>query len=508
MSPQKRRIRGAVAALLLGLAVAPAPASAADVYVVDGPRLVRQHDPWTPAAPAAPVGSRQSPVASTAARKKSKRKKDVGRRAVLRALRKARRQGRISPADHKSYLRSYNRARRTRKRLRGARRRQLRGVIATLEGIARRKRLTASRMKALFLQLRRNTRFWPRYPFPASGDRITFKGSELLFEYYPGSGLQIQPLGNFGKANGMIGSCDGTFDAPCRPERIRRLLDELSTLAAVRGRFRAWEYYFTFGGGRPPWISGMAQATGLQALARGARLLNEPRYFEVAAAGLGAFQRRHPVGVRARGPDGGVHYLQYSFNRRLFILNAFAQSVLGLYDYAQITGGEQARALFASGDRELRRETPHHDIGDWSLYSRRGAESTFEYHKLLRDFLRGLCKRLAAGVYCDTARNFTRYMREPAKLTFLGPGTATEEDVTNVRFNVSKLSTVEIKIYKGERLGLTKSGTFRRGRRYFTWRPRSPGLYTVRIAAKELRTGKGLRTRDSSEIEVEDAPGK
>ncbi len=43
-------------------------------------------------------------------------------------------------------------------------------------------------------------------------------------------------------------------------------------------RFIAWEYMFHFGGGAPPWISGMAEATAIQALARAAVLLEEPAY--------------------------------------------------------------------------------------------------------------------------------------------------------------------------------------------------------------------------------------
>ena len=43
----------------------------------------------------------------------------------------------------------------------------------------------------------------------------------------------------------------------------------MQALAVQRSkRFIAWEDAFAFGGGSPPWMSGMAQATGIQALAR------------------------------------------------------------------------------------------------------------------------------------------------------------------------------------------------------------------------------------------------
>src|SRR3712207_6945373 len=48
------------------------------------------------------------------------------------------------------------------------------------------------------------------------------------------------------------------------PARFRAAADNIVRLAVDRGRFKAWEYYFAFGGGRAPWISGLSQATGMQ----------------------------------------------------------------------------------------------------------------------------------------------------------------------------------------------------------------------------------------------------
>ena len=38
------------------------------------------------------------------------------------------------------------------------------------------------------------------------------------------------------------------------------------------------------------------------------------------------------------------------------------------------------------------------------------------------------------------------------------------------------------------------------------WRPRGPGLFTVRLGAKELRTGMGKKDRATTEIEVDPKP--
>ena len=80
-------------------------------------------------------------------------------------------------------------------------------------------------------------------------------------------------------------------------------------------------------------------------------------------------------------------------------------------------------------------------------------------------------------------------------------------DLTAIRFNVSKLSAVEVTITKGDEgwrsTGSPPSGAGRA--RSCGGRARA-GLYTVKLGAKELRTGLGLKDRGSTEIEVEPDP--
>ena len=62
-------------------------------------------------------------------------------------------------------------------------------------------------MPVVFLQVARNRQYWRTLPFPASEDRVTFRGSQILFEYFPGRGLQLHPLSTFKKANLIHGAC-------------------------------------------------------------------------------------------------------------------------------------------------------------------------------------------------------------------------------------------------------------------------------------------------------------
>lgn len=467
--------------IALGLS---SPAAAEPLLMVghDGVRAV--DDPFLPPRLVGDPGLASAPPRSGA---HSARGRGPSVRLVLRESLLA---GRLTQADHDRYRALYLAARVLRKRLQGARRAELHEVIATLEGLAGARRLSEQRMVSMFLTLRRNTQFWRLRPFPAAGTRVAFAGSPLFFEYYPGRGLQLQPLHAFSKANALYNACVGENTrpgVPCRRGTLRQLLDELSALGVDRGGFIAWEYYFATGGGRPPWISGLAQGTAIQALTRGAALLAEPAYLELARSALGAFEAAPPVGVRVPA-DGGAHYLLYSFNSRLRVLNGQLQAVTGLYDFATVTQDPRALALLQAGELSARAAVPRHDTGAWSLYADPGAESNLGYHRLVRDFLRNLCERTRAPVYCDTAARFTRYLEEQPGLELLGVrGSARAGRAAAVRFRLSKLSHVSLRITRGGRDAYYNRLLVGHGTRTFGWTPPRPGRYALRLEAADLR---------------------
>ena len=488
-------------------AVAAGPAQAGQVIVVDGNRAERVFDPAVPSRAEVelqPAGQARAAAAGARARASTKR----GRRAVYAALRRELRRKHIERADYRRWRTTYVRSIRTLRRLRGARATQLRYVLTSVESLALRRRLGATRMPVAFLQLERNRQYWPRLPYPASRDEVSFKGSQILFVYFPGEGLQLHPLSTFKKANALHGFCERR-EPSCDEAALRRILDEMTALAVKRGRnFIAWEYLFYFGGGMPPWMSGMAQATGIQALGRAAQLLGEPKYADTARRALGAFETGPPTGVRTTGPRGGVHYLQYSFAPGLYIFNAFLQSLIGLYDFDRVIGDQRARRLFDEAEPEARQEVPLSDVGDWSLYNYAGHESSRDYHELLREFLQSMCIRRLGAVYCQYAKKYRGYQIDPPVVRYEGPAVATEDRPVSLGFNVSKLSVIQVTVTRPDgRVVFDRLGTFRRGDGSFTWTPRGPSTFTVRVAAKELRTGLGKRDSDSAEIEVENRPG-
>src|SRR3954462_11971064 len=288
-------------------------------------------------------------------------------------------------------------------------------------------------------------------------------------------------LGNFGKLNGLWGAKDNA--------RLSFMLDELLALPARRAGGLAWEYYFTFGGGRPPWVSGLAQGTAVQALARAAqRLHRQADVLPVAKRALAIFRKRTPTGVRVPAQHGD-HYAIYSFAPSLRVLNGFIQSLVGLYDYARLSKDPEGTELFDAAEPEARAETPLYDTGAWSLYSRGSSthESTLSYHDLLEGFLAGLCKRTKVSVYCTTADHFVAYKTVAPDLTLhtarLRGGT-----YGRVKFELSKVSTVTLQIARGSRTVETRPfGAVGYGKRSFGWQvPRKAGTYTVVLTARDL----------------------
>ena len=191
-------------------------------------------------------------------------------------------------------------------------------------------KVTVSRLPVLMLTLANNTRYWKTGASLQNGAAVQFQGSELVWEYYAGSGIQLQVLHTFGEG-------DGYYEAgPSDYAKLATLMSEMVPLAVRRGGGIAWEYYFNWEGGRPPWVSAMAQATGLEALTNAYLATGNRRYLTDAHQALPLLETSPPTGVAVRTPLG-TRYLQYSFTPGTDIINAFLQTLLGLYDYAQVS---------------------------------------------------------------------------------------------------------------------------------------------------------------------------
>ena len=485
-SVHRRIVRGVAAPLLAVLALAlaavlalafPAGAQAARVLVMGaGGHVSARQDPFVPTAAPTPA---PSTVQATAAAAKPTKPRKPPQKTVASELKRLRNSGAITPAQYSTYNSQWGAALGSERRLRGTRATELEAVIENLHNIAAAGKLTPGRLPALFETLNVNRQWWTTGPLIGSGQYVEFSGSQLVWEYYAGQGIELQVLATFGKADGLY------TGGPSDYAEMLEVLSEIIPLAVNRAGGIVWEYYFRFDGGVPPWTSAMSQGTGIEALTRASEAFSDPNYLTLAHEALPVFTAPPPVGVRVP-TTLGARYVQYTFEPNTLILNAFLQSLIGLYDYAQVSHDSEAQQLFAAGNAEAQSEVPRFDTGAWSLYQP-GVEDTLSYHELVTGFLQQLCTRTQAPVYCVTAHQFTSYLTTPPTLQLLTQ-TVHKGKTSSISFQLSKYSHVGIVVVgPGGNTLFSTSASFGYGTPSFTVPPlKHKGTYTIHLSATDL----------------------
>ena len=291
---RQMRLLAALTALAAGALSSVAPAEAGRLLVFDNDRSVPMTSRrcrtlrWSAARPAADQHRACSQVDEHAGRAHVEPAGPGEARALARASRRTDPGRRSRPLSGRSTARRSGCAR----GLDSTRARELGYVIDTLRRSAAGSSSPRAGMPALFLILDRNREWWGSKGPPASSARVRFAPSEVIFQYYPGRGLQLQPLANFGFANGLWQSN--------KDERLRALIERAGPAARRAAEGSApGSTTSHFGGGSPPWISGMAQATAMQALARAGTRLGDPSLLEIASEGRGGVRAAH-AGRRPR----------------------------------------------------------------------------------------------------------------------------------------------------------------------------------------------------------------
>lgn len=463
-----RPLRCVATSILMGLGLCVS-AQAAPVTVIDHGHASLRDDPFLPrVAPPYATGHR-APAASV-----SQASGQTYRSELVR-LHDARR---LEDTTYELAVQGLDDALTAVSKVSGTRRAELRGAISNLDVIAARGQLTGSRVPPLATILDRNRLFWTSdAPLPAAGDRVTFKGSRVIYQYFRGEGIQFHPLANFGRAGALAKD-------PRYVTNAESFLDELRGFAVPRpGGGLTWEYSFDFGGGRPPWISGLSQGAAIQAYARSAQDTGREDFAEIAREGLRVYELAPPNGVRV-ATKAGAHYLIYSFAPRVRVINAFIYALIGLHDVATILGDARAKTLFEAGDAEARLELPRYDTGAWSLYDG-VTESDLNYHRLLQGFLTELCQRVPDVVYCKTAARFKAYEKQAPRITLLTRHLKVGR-AQKLSLRLSKVSNVTITGRRDGFVVYSWNGRLAHGIRSLAIRPRRTGRITFSLLARDL----------------------
>ena len=135
--------------------------------------------------------------------------------------------GRLTAAERYRYRRSLRLAMGVVRTLdlpaKAQRRDELGSQIVMLATLASRGKLTPRRMQPLFRQLDANRVWFGRSAPPKRLAQVSVPGDPLVYAYYPGHGLQFQPLFNWTKVNGYWFAKDYAG--------MQALIDELAPLA-------------------------------------------------------------------------------------------------------------------------------------------------------------------------------------------------------------------------------------------------------------------------------------
>jgi len=327
----------------------------------------------------------------------------------------------------------------------------------------------------LFAMLAFNTRWFASHWDQKAGKDVVDSSDGIWYRAFPGIGFQFHPLENFGKLNNFVAQKNTT--------RADQLAQSLLNRSVVRSGGLAWEYYFRFEGGRPPWISGMAQAVAAQALSGAGMLLADPSL-------TSASQRVYKtVPSLTRSVQAGPWIRLYAFNNET-VLNAQLQTIVSLQDYATRTGDPAATNLAGRLQTAAVGMLPRFDTGYWSLYSLGGPEAPLDYHQYVVRLLGILSKRTQDPTLATYAERFADDLHQPPVVKGgAAPGAIYPwpqdgyRDYARYVFWVSKRSTVRLQIdHAGSPVAVS------RGWHSIFWSPGriQPGTYTPDLHAVDV----------------------
>ena len=384
----------------------------------------------------------------------------------------------IKRSQYRRWRATYVRSARTLRRLRGARggpaalRAHL-GRVAGAAAAADRRR----RMPAVFLQLERNRQYWPRMPYPAAGDQVSFRGSELLFQYFAGEGLQLHPLSTFKKANHLHGFCEREEPScdeaalrahPRRDDRARGearpQLHRLGVPLLLRRRRAAVDERDGAGHRHPG-------ARPRRAAAERARSTPTP-----PAARWARSRPPRPPACAPPARAAGSRYLQYSFAPRLYIFNAFLQSLIGLYDFSNAHRRRaRARGLYDDAEPEARAEVPLQRRGRLvALQLRRPRVESRTTTSCCASSSRACASRRLGAVYCELREEVPRLPGRPAGGELRGAGEPPRRTSRSRCASACRsCRPCEVTVTRPDgSVVFDRLATFRRGTGSFTWTPR------------------------------------
>lgn len=201
-------------------------------------------------------------------------------------------------------------------------------------------------------------------------------------------------------------------------ERIPRLCAQLNWLLATQeedGEFAGcWlmrhansKYPWL----KPPWTSALASGQAISALLRGWELIGDEQLRAAAdRAYAGLHSRREQMQLHLDA-DHELWYEEYPAEPPLHVLNGHVYALLGVLDYARVTGDPQATARWKLACQTTLAHLDGFDLGYWSAYDLLWREPvSLHYHKNIHiPQLRILAALTGEQRFGQTAERWERY---------------------------------------------------------------------------------------------------
>ncbi|MEJ7784518.1 MAG: D-glucuronyl C5-epimerase family protein [Solirubrobacteraceae bacterium] len=166
---------------------------------------------------------------------------------------------------------------------------------------------------------------------------------------------------------------------------------------------------------RAPWASALASGNALSALLRAWELFGEQRYRTAADAAYAGLHvpRRSMQLVEDLGDE--LWYEEYPARPPVRVLNGHVYCMLGVLDYARVTGDSEAEDRWQRAARTVRGHLHEFDLGYWSTYDLRWREpATIHYHNNIHiPQLRILATLTSDGEFTKVADRWQRRAQSP-----------------------------------------------------------------------------------------------
>lgn len=253
------------------------------------------------------------------------------------------------------------------------------------------------------------------------------------------NGIPYVDLGEIGRQRNPITISQKIFhyyqDYKAGDETARQFLinnaDWLVDNAVTYGNYSILEYDFPWPvyDMTPKWRSGMAQGLAIQALINAHEITGDRKYIDSAKMLLNSFFVEVKDGGVTYKTTAGWWYEEYADvgGKEPRVLNGMMYTLLGIHEYYQYTGNNNAKHLFDQGIVALKNDLSLYDNNGYSYYDILGAPA-WEYHNVhieLSDQLYNITKEKTFKQYHDKWENFKepfsiiQQMQHPTSIIFV-----------------------------------------------------------------------------------------